>query len=111
MDKKDEKRGKMNATKKQNEIRVSVKLFLLFILSVTIGLVAYESMSKKNRLDGEVQAVGVVISDDGAASKGLEPPVSGVVLSVYTNVGGIVRHVGMKTSAPIVVPENPHFGK
>lgn len=83
MDKKDEKRGKMNATKKQNEIRTSVKLFLLFLVLVATGVVAYDSMKKKNRLDYETQAVGVVISDDGTVIQ-KEPPVSGVVTQDLT---------------------------
>lgn len=53
------------SVRKQNEVRNGVKLFFLFILLVTIGFAAYESMKKKNRLDYEAQAVGVVVSNDG----------------------------------------------
>lgn len=71
--------------RKQNEIRKSVKLFLLFLVLVATGVVAYEWMKKKNRLDGEVQAVGVVISNDGTVTqKEPEPPVSEVVTQDLT---------------------------
>ncbi len=70
----------MNSLKKQNEVRTSVKLFLLFILLVVVGFVAYESATKRNRLDVENQAVGVVISNDGTMiPKGFEPSTSEVV--------------------------------
>jgi len=73
------KEEKMNPLKKQNEVRTSVKLFLFFILLVVVGFVAYESATKRNRLDVENQAVGVVISDGTMMPKGFEPPISGAV--------------------------------
>lgn len=65
--------------RKQNEVRNGVKFFFLFILLVTIYFVAYESTKKKNRLDFESQAIGVVIANDDTVSKGFEPQASGVV--------------------------------
>lgn len=70
----------MNSLKKQNEIRTSIKLFLLFILLVVVGFVAYESATKRNQLDVENQAVGVVISnDDTVMPKVFEPSTAEVV--------------------------------
>jgi cbb3-type cytochrome oxidase subunit 3 len=74
------KEEKMNPLKKQNEVRTSIKLFLLFILLVVVGFVAYESAAKRNQLDVENQAVGVVIlNDDTVMPKVFEPSTAEVV--------------------------------
>lgn len=87
-----------NEKKEKSQVRTSIKIILLIVVAglVYIGIRVPVNLVVVKSLMNEGETAVLVVP---------------VATTVYTNVGGIVRHVNIKTSAPIVAPENPYLDK
>ena len=84
---------------RKNQVRTSIKIILLVVV---VGLV-YLGI----RVPIPHPVVVKSLFQEGETAVRVAP----VAAMVHTNVGGTVRYVGTKTSAPIVAPENPYLNK